>query len=133
MKQVSLECGGKTPQVFMADIEDLDRAVTAAYRGIYSNMGEVCNAGSRLLVDRSIRKKFVERFIELGEDAFKPGDPLDPDQHGPARHARRPEARARHDRQGPQGRREARVRRRRLRPEEGAYVNPTLFTASRTA
>ncbi len=79
MKQVALECGGKTPQVFMADTEDLDRAVTAAYRGIYSNMGEVCNAGSRLLVDRSIRKKFVERFIELGQDAFKPGDPLDPD------------------------------------------------------
>ncbi|MGE0583487.1 MAG: aldehyde dehydrogenase family protein [Steroidobacteraceae bacterium] len=78
MKQVALECGGKTPQVFMADIEDLDRAVTAAYRGIYTNMGEVCNAGSRLLVDRSIRKKFVERFIELGQDAFKPGDPLDP-------------------------------------------------------
>ena len=78
MKQVALECGGKTPQVFMADVEDLDRAVTAAYRGIYSNMGEVCNAGSRLLVDRSIRKKFVERFIELGQDAFKPGDPLDP-------------------------------------------------------
>ena len=54
MKQVALECGGKTPQVFMADTEDLDRAVTAAFRGIYSNMGEVCNAGSRLLVDRSI-------------------------------------------------------------------------------
>ena len=79
MKQVALECGGKTPQVFMADTEDLDRAVTAAYRGIYSNMGEVCNAGSRLLVDRPIRKKFVERFLELGQDAFKPGDPLDPE------------------------------------------------------
>jgi gamma-glutamyl-gamma-aminobutyraldehyde dehydrogenase len=78
MKQVALECGGKTPQVFMADTEDLDRAVTAAYRGIYSNMGEVCNAGSRLLVDRSIRRKFVERFVELGQDAFRPGDPLDP-------------------------------------------------------
>ena len=72
MKQVALECGGKTPQVFMADVEDLDRAVTAAYRGIFSNMGEVCNAGSRLLVDRSIRKKFVERFVELGQDDSSP-------------------------------------------------------------
>ena len=78
MKQVSLECGGKSPQVFVADVADLDRAVTAAYRGIFSNMGEVCNAGSRLLVDRAICDRFVERFIELGRDAFRPGDPLDP-------------------------------------------------------
>jgi acyl-CoA reductase-like NAD-dependent aldehyde dehydrogenase len=78
MKQVALECGGKTPQVFLADVADFDRAVTAAYRGIYSNMGEVCNAGSRLLVDRSIKDRFVERFIELGRNAFRPGDPLDP-------------------------------------------------------
>lgn len=78
MKQVSLECGGKSPQVFMADVADLDRAVTAAYRGIYSNMGEVCNAGSRLLVDRAIHDRFVERFIELGKEAYRPGDPLDP-------------------------------------------------------
>jgi gamma-glutamyl-gamma-aminobutyraldehyde dehydrogenase len=78
MKQVSLECGGKSPQVFLADVADLDRAVTAAYRGIFSNMGEVCNAGSRLLVDRSLCDRFVERFIELGKDAYQPGDPLDP-------------------------------------------------------
>ncbi|MGB5132025.1 MAG: aldehyde dehydrogenase [Steroidobacteraceae bacterium] len=78
MKEVALECGGKSPQVFMADIADLDRAVTAAYRGIFSNMGEVCNAGSRLLVDRAIGDRFVERFIELGRDAYRPGDPLDP-------------------------------------------------------
>jgi acyl-CoA reductase-like NAD-dependent aldehyde dehydrogenase len=78
MKRVSLECGGKSPQVFMADIADLDRAVTAAYRGIYCNMGEVCNAGSRLLVDRRIHDEFVSRFIALGREAFKPGDPLDP-------------------------------------------------------
>jgi gamma-glutamyl-gamma-aminobutyraldehyde dehydrogenase len=78
MKHVSLECGGKSPQVFLADVADLDRAVTAAYRGIFSNMGEVCNAGSRLLVDRKIHDRFIERFIELGKSAFAPGDPLDP-------------------------------------------------------
>ena len=78
MKQVSLECGGKSPQVFMADVADLDRAVTAAYRGIFSNMGEVCNAGSRLLVDRRIHADFVQRFTELGKDAYQPGDPFDP-------------------------------------------------------
>jgi acyl-CoA reductase-like NAD-dependent aldehyde dehydrogenase len=78
MKQVALECGGKTPQVFLADVADLDRAVTAAYRGIYANMGEVCNAGSRLLVDRRIHDRFVERFVALGREAFVAGDPLDP-------------------------------------------------------
>ena len=130
MKQVSLECGGKTPQVFMADVEDLDRAVTAAYRGIYSNMGEVCNAGSRLLVDRSIRKKFVERFIELGEDAFKPGDPLDPETnmgplvtHGDQKRVlgmidkgRKEGAKLEFGGDAPSG------------LKKGAYVNPTLFT-----
>ena len=71
-------------------------------------MGEVCNAGSRLLVDRSIHEEFVERFIELGQDAFKPGDPLDPATNmGPLVTHGDAEARARHDRDGPQGRREA--------------------------
>lgn len=78
MKRVSLECGGKSPQIFMADVADLDRAVTAAYDGIYSNMGEVCSAGSRLLVQRKIHDEFVERFIAQGKNAYVAGDPLDP-------------------------------------------------------
>jgi gamma-glutamyl-gamma-aminobutyraldehyde dehydrogenase len=78
MKRVSLECGGKSPQIFMGDLPDLERAVTAAYNGIYANMGEVCNAGSRLLVDRSIYDAFVERFVAEGQNAYVPGDPLDP-------------------------------------------------------
>ena len=78
MKRVSLECGGKSPQVFMADVNDLERAVSAAYHGIFANMGEVCNAGSRLLVERPIYDEFVERFVAAGKDAYVPGDPLDP-------------------------------------------------------
>jgi gamma-glutamyl-gamma-aminobutyraldehyde dehydrogenase len=78
MKRVSLECGGKSPQIFMADVADLDRAVASAYDGIYANMGEVCNAGSRLLVHRKIHDEFVDRFVADGEDAYVPGDPLDP-------------------------------------------------------
>jgi gamma-glutamyl-gamma-aminobutyraldehyde dehydrogenase len=78
MKRVALECGGKSPQVFMGDLSDMGRAVTAAYTGIYANMGEVCNAGSRLLVERSIYDEFSERFVDAGREAFKPGDPLDP-------------------------------------------------------
>ena len=78
MKRVSLECGGKSPQVFMADTANLERAVAAAYHGIYANMGEVCNAGSRLLVERPIYDEFVERFVSEGKDAYVAGDPLDP-------------------------------------------------------
>jgi gamma-glutamyl-gamma-aminobutyraldehyde dehydrogenase len=78
MKHVALECGGKSPQIFVGDLPDLDRAVRAAYTGIFSNMGEVCNAGSRILVDRSIYTDFVDRFASRGRDAYQPGDPLDP-------------------------------------------------------
>lgn len=78
MKKVALECGGKSPQIFLADLPDIDRAVEAACRGIYSNQGEVCNAGSRLLVARSIHEEFVQRFIARAPGLFQPGDPLDP-------------------------------------------------------
>ena len=78
MKRVGLECGGKSPQIFMGDLADMDRAVAAAYNGIYANMGEVCNAGSRVLVDRKIYADFIDRFIAEGKDAYRAGDPLDP-------------------------------------------------------
>lgn len=78
MKRVSLECGGKSPQVFMSDVADLDRAVAAAYNGVFANMGEVCNAGSRLLVEKPIYDEFINRFVANGQSAYIPGDPLDP-------------------------------------------------------
>ena len=62
----------------MDDVPDMEAAVEAAFHGIFSNMGEVCNAGSRLLVDRSIHDAFVEKFIAAGRHAYSPGDPLDP-------------------------------------------------------
>jgi gamma-glutamyl-gamma-aminobutyraldehyde dehydrogenase len=79
MKRVALECGGKSPQIFLADLPDLDQAVSYAINGIYGNMGEVCNAGSRLLIDKPIAEAFIARFIERGKGAYKAGDPLDPD------------------------------------------------------
>ena len=78
MKRVALECGGKTPQIFLGDLPDLDRAVTYAMNGIYGNMGEVCNAGSRLLVDKSLIGDFVDLFKQKTKAAFTVGDPLDP-------------------------------------------------------
>jgi gamma-glutamyl-gamma-aminobutyraldehyde dehydrogenase len=79
MKRVSLECGGKSPQIFLADLEDMDRAVTYAINGIFGVMGEVCSAGSRLLVDKRIAAEFTARFIERGKKAYVAGDPLDPE------------------------------------------------------
>jgi 4-(gamma-glutamylamino)butanal dehydrogenase len=78
MKRVALECGGKTPQIFLSDLPDMDSAVTYAINGIFGNMGEVCNAGSRLLLDKPIAEEFLSRFIERGKDAYQAGDPLDP-------------------------------------------------------
>jgi len=128
MKRVSLECGGKSPQIFLADLEDLDRAVNYAINGIFGNMGEVCNAGSRLLVDKPIAAAFVERFVELGRNAYRPGDPLDPQTNlGPLVTANH---RARVVSYVEKGRAEgARVEFGGDVPAlAGSYVNPTLFS-----
>jgi acyl-CoA reductase-like NAD-dependent aldehyde dehydrogenase len=77
LKRVSLECGGKTPHIIMPDAADLDRAAKEAAAGIFFNQGEVCNAGSRLLVHESLREAFLERVMQHAS-AWQPGDPLDP-------------------------------------------------------
>ena len=78
MKRVALETGGKSPQLFFDDLYDLDAAVERAVGGIYDNAGQVCNAGSRLLVQRGIHDEFVKRFIARTALTYRPGDPLDP-------------------------------------------------------
>lgn len=78
MKHVSTECGGKTPQIIFADVPDLDQAVEYAANGIFGNQGEVCNAGSRILVHADIHDEFVRRFEKFAAEAFRPGHPLDP-------------------------------------------------------
>lgn len=77
MKRVSLECGGKTPHIVMADSHDLDAAANAAAWGIFFNQGEVCNAGSRLLVEESIKEEFLERVQKVARE-IRIGNPLDP-------------------------------------------------------
>jgi len=52
--------------------------VQAAINGIFVNQGEVCNAGSRMLVEAEIYDEFVELFVNMSRDQFRPGDPLDP-------------------------------------------------------
>jgi gamma-glutamyl-gamma-aminobutyraldehyde dehydrogenase/4-guanidinobutyraldehyde dehydrogenase/NAD-dependent aldehyde dehydrogenase len=77
MKRVGLECGGKSPNIILADAPDLDAAATAAAWGIFYNQGEVCNAGSRLIVEHSVKDQVVEKVMSVGA-AIKVGDPLDP-------------------------------------------------------
>ncbi|MGE8359363.1 aldehyde dehydrogenase [Pseudomonas sp.] len=77
LKQVWLECGGKSANLVFADCQDLDLAAEKAAFGIFFNQGEVCSANSRLLVQRSIHDEFVERLIAKARD-WTPGDPLDP-------------------------------------------------------
>jgi gamma-glutamyl-gamma-aminobutyraldehyde dehydrogenase len=129
MKQVALECGGKTPQIVLADVADLERAATAAANGIFANQGEVCNAGSRILLDRRIQGDFLEIFTKVARDNYVPGDPLDPaTRMGPlvtAEHAERVLGYVGRGRE--EGARLAFGGDAPDRP--GAFVNPTLFTA----
>ena len=74
-KRVSLELGGKSPNVVLADA-DLDTAAAGALTGIFYNKGEVCAAGSRLLVERSVHETFMAKLVEnVGK--FKVGDPME--------------------------------------------------------
>jgi acyl-CoA reductase-like NAD-dependent aldehyde dehydrogenase len=76
MKRTALECGGKSPHIVMPDA-DLDAAAQAAAWGIFYNSGEVCNAGSRLLVHEQIKDEFLEKVATVA-GGIRAGDPLDP-------------------------------------------------------
>jgi aminomuconate-semialdehyde/2-hydroxymuconate-6-semialdehyde dehydrogenase len=74
-KKVSLELGGKNPNIIFADA-DLDAAIAGSVRSSFANQGQVCLCGSRVFVERSAYKNFVDRFIEKASE-LKQGDPLD--------------------------------------------------------
>jgi gamma-glutamyl-gamma-aminobutyraldehyde dehydrogenase/4-guanidinobutyraldehyde dehydrogenase/NAD-dependent aldehyde dehydrogenase len=78
MKKVQLEAGGKSPNIIMADTTDLDRAATQAAWGIFYNQGQVCSAGSRLLVERPIHDDFIAKVVEITKTMVV-GDPLNPE------------------------------------------------------
>ena len=77
LKRVYLELGGKSPNIVFADAPDLEVAAKAAAHAIFRNSGQVCVAGSRLLVEASIHVSFVELLIKATEK-LRVGDPLDP-------------------------------------------------------
>ena len=74
-KKISLELGGKNPNIIFADA-DLDAAIAGSVRSSFANQGQVCLCGSRVFVERSVYKNFVDRFIDKASQ-LKVGDPLD--------------------------------------------------------
>ncbi len=75
LTKVSLELGGKAPNIIFADA-DLEQAVNGAMMGIFFNQGQVCCAGSRIFVEEKARDEFLARFKEKA-DRIKVGDPMD--------------------------------------------------------
>jgi len=76
LKRVTLELGGKSPNIVFADA-DLEAAVRGATIGIFYGKGEVCAAGSRLFVEKKIKDDFMQKLVERARK-MQPGDPLDP-------------------------------------------------------
>jgi aldehyde dehydrogenase (NAD+) len=76
LKKVSLELGGKSPNIVFADA-DLEAAARGAFSGIFYNNGQCCTAGSRLLVHESARDALVDQLVARA-GKMQPGDPLDP-------------------------------------------------------
>lgn len=76
-KQVALELGGKSPQLVLADAEDLSAAARAIARAVFYNAGQICHAGSRLLVDDSVHDALLDQVVTVATE-LRLGDPLDP-------------------------------------------------------
>lgn len=81
VKKIGLELGGKSPNVIFADA-DLDGAVEWAMIGIFLNQGEVCSAGSRIIIEESIKDEFVKRLVKKA-NAITIGNPLENPDMGP--------------------------------------------------
>ena len=76
LKRVTLELGGKSPNIFFADA-DFEAAIDGALFGVFINQGEVCSAGSRILVEKALHRRFVDALVEKARKITL-GDPMDP-------------------------------------------------------
>ncbi|TMQ56558.1 MAG: aldehyde dehydrogenase family protein [Candidatus Eisenbacteria bacterium] len=128
LKRVTLELGGKSPNIFYADAA-WEPAIEGALFGVFVNQGEVCSAGSRILVERRIHDRFLDAIVEKAR-TIRLGDPLDrATRMGPLVTAAHRERVAGYIEQG---RREgARLVLGGVRPDRelaaGAYLEPTIF------
>jgi len=126
VKRVTLELGGKSPNIFFADA-DFEAAIDGALFGVFINQGEVCSAGSRILVEKAIYKKFVEALTEKARKV-KLGAPLDRETKMGPLVSREQYERVRSYQD--LGKKEARIAAGGGRAEEfakGYYVEPTIF------
>jgi len=127
VKRVTLELGGKSPNIFFADA-DFEAAIDGALFGVFINQGEVCSAGSRILVEKPIYSRFVEAMVEKSK-RIRLGPPLDREtKMGPLVSKEQFErVRAYQE----IGKSEAKLAVGGGRPEaqaRGYYVEPTIFT-----
>jgi betaine-aldehyde dehydrogenase len=131
LKKVSLELGGKSPNIFFADA-DLNAATDGALFGVFINQGEVCSAGSRVLVQQDIFRKFMDRMKEKTK-RIKLGDPRKRDtKMGPLVSEEHLEKVTSYIEIG---KREAKVLAGGGRPKnlkKGYYVEPTIFATDNT-
>ena len=128
LKKISLELGGKSPNIFFADA-DFDAAIDGALFGVFLNQGEVCSAGSRILVQRTIYRKFIDAMTEKAR-RIKLGPPLDRDTRMGALVGREQFERVRHYQE--LGKTEAKValgggRATGGELDRGYFVEPTIF------
>ena len=77
MKRIQLECGGKSPNIIFADHNDLDLVAEKSAYAIFGNQGEICSAGSRLIIQKEIENDFIKKLVDLSKNMM-PGDPFDP-------------------------------------------------------
>ena len=78
MKRIQLECGGKSPNIIFADHDNLDLVAEKSAYAIFGNQGEVCSAGSRLIIDKNIESDFIKKISQLSKKMM-PGNPFDPE------------------------------------------------------
>ncbi len=135
MKRVSMELGGKSPNIVFDDAH-LDNAVKGVISGIFAATGQTCIAGSRLLVQQSIHDEFVEKLVALAKTA-KMGDPMNLDtQVGPVTNAPQYEKILHYiDVAKKEGAQAVLGGARATRPECGSgwFVEPTIFTGVNNA
>ncbi len=130
LKRVYLELGGKSPNIVFADAPDLLKAAGTAATGIFRNSGQVCVAGSRLLVEASIHDRFVP-MVQDAAEKLRVGDPLAPDTQIGAVNS---ETQLRHnlsfvDMARAEGGRVITGGRRILAETGGTYMAPTIVTS----
>jgi aldehyde dehydrogenase (NAD+) len=129
MKRVTLELGGKSPNIVFDDA-DMEAAVAGSHFGLYFNQGQCCCAGSRLFVQEKIHDEFVDRIISLNKSR-KLGDPLDPDtEQGPQVDREQFEKILGYIDSGKQEGAQCLTGGKRF-GDKGFYVEPTLFTEVR--